>query len=543
MVVVGVLGRRSVVVVGSWIGGSVVDGGGAAARSSVVVGSWIGGSVVDGGGGGSVVVVGGSVGRREARSWPGARSSGTVVGATVVGGSVVGATVRGRLGVGGLCRRGGSEEGSGDGDQHKSPPLGAVSAGHGFTILPSSLVVLTQPRSVTERVHGHYAWWREPLFVAGLPAPEGVPYHASMARTELLIGGQWVEGRADEPLAVHSPSSGEHLADVSVATTEDVDATVAAAREAQVVLEAMPPFERAELLHKTADLLDERAEDLARQLTSEQGKPIATEARGEIEESAEIFRWAAEEVKRLETPVLPGADPNKKVLTFRRANGVYACITPWNFPMNIPAELLAPGLGGGNAVILKPSEFTPLTGAALVEACLDAGFPPGAISVLQGGGDVGGALVGHDGVDAIAFVGSMETGRPHRPHRRAQAHADRGLGQRPPDRLRRRRPRGRGRGRRLRGRVRLRPVLRRHRAAAGPGVGPRRAARAARWPGPASACSATRTTRPPRSARSTTSRWPRRWTPHLADAADRGYEVLAGRRAGPAAGRPTSTTR
>ncbi len=230
-----------------------------------------------------------------------------------------------------------------------------------------------------------------------------------MARTELLIGGQWVQGGADQPLAVHSPSTGEHLADVSTASPADVDATVAAAREAQVVLEAMPPFERAELLHATADLLDERAEDLARQLTSEQGKPIATEARGEIEESAEIFRWAAEEVKRLETPVLPGADPNKKVLTFRRANGVYACITPWNFPMNIPAELLAPGLGGGNAVILKPSEFTPLTGAALVEACLDAGFPPGAISVLHGGGDVGGALVSHDGVDAVAFVGSMET--------------------------------------------------------------------------------------------------------------------------------------
>jgi succinate-semialdehyde dehydrogenase/glutarate-semialdehyde dehydrogenase len=230
-----------------------------------------------------------------------------------------------------------------------------------------------------------------------------------MARTELLIGGQWVEGGGDEPLVVTSPSSGERLAEVSTATAADVDATVAAAREAQVVLEAMPPFERAELLHATADLLDRRAEDLARQLTSEQGKPIATEARGEIEESAEIFRWAAEEVKRLETPVLPGADPNKKVLTFRRANGVYACITPWNFPMNIPAELLAPGLGGGNAVILKPSEFTPLTGAALVEACLDAGFPPGAISVLQGGGDVGGALVSHEGVDAVAFVGSMET--------------------------------------------------------------------------------------------------------------------------------------
>jgi succinate-semialdehyde dehydrogenase/glutarate-semialdehyde dehydrogenase len=230
-----------------------------------------------------------------------------------------------------------------------------------------------------------------------------------MAHTELLIAGEWVDGRGDQPLSVHSPATGDHLADVSVANDADVDATVAAAREAQVALEAMPPFERADRLHRVADHLEARAEELARQLTTEQGKPIATEARGEIEESAEIFRWAAEEVKRLETPVLPGADPDKKVLTFRRANGVYAVITPWNFPMNIPAELLAPGLGGGNAVILKPSEFTPLTGAALVEACLDADFPPGSISILQGGGDVGGRLVSHDGVDAVAFVGSMQT--------------------------------------------------------------------------------------------------------------------------------------
>lgn len=107
--------------------------------------------------------------------------------------------------------------------------------------------------------------------------------------------------------------------------------------------------------------------------------------------------------------MLPGADPDKKVLTFRRANGVYVAITPWNFPMNIPAELVAPGLGGGNAVILKPSELTPLTGAALVAACVEAGVPDGAISLLHGGGDVGSALVGHDGVDAVAFVGSQAT--------------------------------------------------------------------------------------------------------------------------------------
>ncbi len=230
-----------------------------------------------------------------------------------------------------------------------------------------------------------------------------------MARTQLLIGGQWVDGRGDGPLVVRSPGSGEHVADVATAAGTDVEDAVAAARAGQRAMEAMPPFERAALLHRVADHLEGQVEDLARQLTTEQGKPIATEARAEIEESAEIFRWTAEEVKRLETPILPGADPDKKVLTFRRANGVYVAITPWNFPMNIPAELVAPALGGGNALILKPSELTPLTAAALVEACVEAGVPEGAIGLVHGRGDVGAALVSHPGVDAVAFVGSMET--------------------------------------------------------------------------------------------------------------------------------------
>lgn len=174
-------------------------------------------------------------------------------------------------------------------------------------------------------------------------------------------------------------------------------------------MEAMPAFERAAALHRVADALDTRRAELARQLTDEQGKPLHAESLGEVEESADIFRWAAEEVKRLETPVLPGADPNKKVLTFRKPNGVYTLITPWNFPMNIPAELIAPCLAGGNSCIVKPSELTPLSAAALAEACMEAGLPPGSVNVLHGDGTVGAALVAHRGVDAIGFVGSHET--------------------------------------------------------------------------------------------------------------------------------------
>jgi len=226
----------------------------------------------------------------------------------------------------------------------------------------------------------------------------------------LLIDGSWSPGADGRTVALHSPITGEHLADVAQAAPVDVERAVAAAAGPGAdAMEAMPPFERAELLHRVADLLDERADDLAATLTLEQGKPLHTEARDEVAESAEIFRWAAEEVKRLETPNLPGADPNKLVMTFRKPNGVYTLITPWNFPMNIPAELVAPALGGGNSLILKPSELTPLTAAGMIQAVVDAGFPASAVHLVHGDAAIGHALVSHPKVDGIGFVGSAAT--------------------------------------------------------------------------------------------------------------------------------------
>ncbi len=225
-----------------------------------------------------------------------------------------------------------------------------------------------------------------------------------------LIGGTWGEASGSDPLVVTDPATGAILAELATATETDVDRTVDGAMAAAGVLEAMTTFERAELLHRTADLLDGRRDDLAEQLSRESGKPLQAEAVDELVESAEIFRLAAEEVKRLETQVLPSADPAKRVFTFRKPNGVYTLITPWNFPMNIPAELLASALAAGDPAILKPSEETPLSAIALAHAAVDAGFPPGAVSVLHGGRAVGEALVTHRGVDGIAFVGSDQTG-------------------------------------------------------------------------------------------------------------------------------------
>lgn len=225
-----------------------------------------------------------------------------------------------------------------------------------------------------------------------------------------LIGGRWMEGRAPVPLVVSEPATGAVLREVGVADRDDVDDAVAGAVAAAGPLEDMTYFERADLLHRTADLIDERRDGLAEQLTRESGKPLVSEAVDELVESAAIFRLAAEEVKRLESQVLPSADPAKRVFTFRKPNGVYALITPWNFPMNIPAELLAAALAAGNPAILKPSEETPLSAIALAQAACDAGFPPGAVSIVHGGRAVGEALVTHQGVDGIGFVGSHGAG-------------------------------------------------------------------------------------------------------------------------------------
>jgi acyl-CoA reductase-like NAD-dependent aldehyde dehydrogenase len=226
----------------------------------------------------------------------------------------------------------------------------------------------------------------------------------------MYIAGTWAEGRDEGSIEVRSPATGEVLGRVPVATAGDIDRAAGAAREGVEVMDRMTVFDRARLLHRAADLMEERKAELGRLLSLEQGKPLHTEGIAEIEESAENFRVAAEDVKRLTTEVLPSEDPNKKMFTFRKPNGVYAVITPWNFPFVIPSELIAPALAGGNAVVFKPSEFTPLIASKLVEILEEAGFPRNAFSIVYGGGDTGRALVTHDSVDAIAFIGSHDTG-------------------------------------------------------------------------------------------------------------------------------------
>ncbi len=224
-----------------------------------------------------------------------------------------------------------------------------------------------------------------------------------------FIGGEWVEATGDTSRAIVSPVTGETLADAPNASPEDVARAARAAREAQPRWAALSAWERANVCHAIADLIDERKEWFARELSLEQGKPYAAEALPDIEETAENFRIAAEDVKRMETAVIPSQDVNKRILTFRKPNGVYAGITPWNFPTLIPVELIAPGIAAGNAIVMKPSEWTPIAMANFVQVMADAGLPDGVVSVIYGDGAVGERLIQDENVDCVGFVGSHGT--------------------------------------------------------------------------------------------------------------------------------------
>jgi acyl-CoA reductase-like NAD-dependent aldehyde dehydrogenase len=226
---------------------------------------------------------------------------------------------------------------------------------------------------------------------------------------ENFVGGTWVASTGDLARSIVSPVTGETLAEAPDASAADVDAAVGAARRAQPAWAARSAWERAEICHAIADLISERREDFARELTLEQGKPYAGEALADIDETAENFRIAAEDVKRMETAVIPSQDPNKRILTFRKPNGVYAAITPWNFPTLIPVELIAPGIAAGNTIVIKPSEWTPIAMANFMQIMAEAGLPDGVVNVIYGGGEAGERLVTHPGVDGIGFIGSHRT--------------------------------------------------------------------------------------------------------------------------------------
>ena len=230
-----------------------------------------------------------------------------------------------------------------------------------------------------------------------------------------IIGGVWSNASSGNTFEVRSPVSGEMLARVPKCDSTDVDKAVEAARKTRETFKSMPVAKRAALLRRCEELILDRKETIAKVLTMEQGKPYFREALPEVEESAENLRLAAEDIIRLESPVFPLADSNKRVITIREGIGVQAIITPWNFPTVIPSEYIGPALAVGNPVVMKPASTTPLS-AILMAHCIqhaldELDFPKGVFNLITGpGASVGSYLVAHPGVDLIGFTGETVTG-------------------------------------------------------------------------------------------------------------------------------------
>ena len=194
------------------------------------------------------------------------------------------------------------------------------------------------------------------------------------------------------------------------ATSEDAAQAAAAAAEAFPAWAATPAPVRGAVLFRAAALLDERAEEVARTLTREEGKTL-TEARGEVLRARDILRYYAGEGWRAGGDVLPANSAGSLLFSRREPLGVVAAITPWNFPIAIPAWKIAPALAYGDTVVFKPASATPLTALALVECLQDAGLPAGVLNMVTGAGSVvGAALAGDPLVRGLTFTGSRDTG-------------------------------------------------------------------------------------------------------------------------------------
>jgi len=233
-----------------------------------------------------------------------------------------------------------------------------------------------------------------------------------LLRTQALINGEWVSGSAT--FAVTDPATGRELAQVPNLGRAETESAIAAAANALAAWRAKPAKERAAVLVRWQQLLVKHADDLARLMTAEQGKPLA-EARGEVVYGASFLDWFAEEGKRVYGETIPTTDPTKRYLVIKQAVGVCAAITPWNFPLAMITRKVAPALAAGCTVIIKPAEATPLTALAAAELAQRAGMPAGVLNVLtadaQQSIEIGQVLCESDVVRHLSFTGSTEVGR------------------------------------------------------------------------------------------------------------------------------------
>lgn len=232
-----------------------------------------------------------------------------------------------------------------------------------------------------------------------------------LATYQNYIDGQWSDSVSGETYTITNPAhKSQVLGRFQRSNNEDAVRAIEAARNALDGWASTPAPQRAAILFKALQLMEERGDELARSITTEEGKPIG-DAMGEVKRSMNITEYAAGEGRRMFGNTTPSELPNTVAYTSRRPLGVVGIITPWNFPLAIPAWKIAPALICGNTLVFKPASATPMTAVALTKIFEDAGLPPGVLNLVTGpGGSVGNTIVDHPDVNGVSFTGSTEIG-------------------------------------------------------------------------------------------------------------------------------------
>ncbi|EJN36932.1 NADP-dependent succinate-semialdehyde dehydrogenase [Pseudomonas sp. NPDC089395] len=234
---------------------------------------------------------------------------------------------------------------------------------------------------------------------------------AQLFRQQAFINGEWLDADSGQTIKVTNPATGEVIGTVPKMGTAETRRAIEAADKALPAWRALTAKERSAKLRRWFELMIENQDDLARLMTTEQGKPLA-EAKGEIAYAASFIEWFAEEAKRIYGDTIPGHQADKRLIVIKQPIGVTAAITPWNFPAAMITRKAGPALAAGCTMVLKPASQTPYSALALVELATRAGIPAGVLSVVTGSaGEVGGELTGNSLVRKLSFTGSTEIGR------------------------------------------------------------------------------------------------------------------------------------
>lgn len=246
---------------------------------------------------------------------------------------------------------------------------------------------------------------------AALPVKLNNP---ALWHTQSYINGSWMDSPDGSVFNVDNPATGQTIAEVANLGPEQAEQAIAAANAAWPAWRALTAKARAGILRKWFDLINQNADDLARLMTLEQGKPFA-EAKGEVAYGSSFVEWFAEQAKRIMGDTMDAPIPNTRILVLREPIGVCAAITPWNFPNAMITRKVSPALAAGCTVVLKPAEQTPLSALALAQLAQEAGVPPGVLNIITGDSErsiaIGKVLCDSPVVRKLTFTGSTEVGR------------------------------------------------------------------------------------------------------------------------------------